>query len=379
MTSGNSKPDITANEALPTLTLPLYAMNGGDGPHSYVQNSSYQRGVVDIAKPIIEEEISKNVDIKVLSSASTNGFWVADFGCSTGHNSFPAMQIITEAIHQKHAASSGLITPKVPKFVVVFNDVITNDFNTLFSSLPPHRNYNAVGVPGDFHARLLPESSLLFAYSSWALHWLTEVPKVVGESGSRAWNKGEILYTKDRKDVCDAYLNQYAKDIEAFLDAREVEMMSGGLMTLLIPAVPAFWNPDTEYTYPSDVNLLGSCLMDMAKKGRFCEAKVDSFNLPYYFPTPEQLKPILERSHSFSLERLEILNNPGKHSLPSVKARAAFIRAVHEGLLADHFGSEVIDELFDLYIQKLAASPVFQNPNNDKSIVILAVLKRKSD
>ncbi|XP_020547784.1 probable S-adenosylmethionine-dependent methyltransferase At5g38100 [Sesamum indicum] len=100
-----------------------------------------------------------------------------------------------KAIYQKHAASSGLITPKVPKFFVVFNDVITNDFNTLFSSLPPHRNYNAVGVPGDFHARLLPESSFLFAYSSWALQWLTQVPKVVGESGSPAWNKGEILYT----------------------------------------------------------------------------------------------------------------------------------------------------------------------------------------
>ncbi|KAL0438850.1 UNVERIFIED_CONTAM: Loganic acid O-methyltransferase [Sesamum latifolium] len=220
MSCKNKKADSIGKEALPRLTLPLYAMNAGDGPNSYVQNSSYQGGVLDIAKPIIEEEISKNLDIKDLSSTSTNGLWVADFGCSTGHNSFPAMQIITQAIYQKHAASSGIITPKVPKFFVVFNDVITNDFNTLFNSLPPHRNYDAVGVPGDFHGRLLPESSLLFAYSSWALQWLTEVPKVVGESGSPAWNKGEILYTKDRQEVCDAYLNQYAKDIEAFLEAK---------------------------------------------------------------------------------------------------------------------------------------------------------------
>ncbi|KAL0438851.1 UNVERIFIED_CONTAM: Loganic acid O-methyltransferase [Sesamum latifolium] len=119
--------------------------------------------------------------------------------------------------------------------------------------------------------------------------------------------------------------------------------------------------------------------MDMAKKGRFCEAKVDSFNLPFYFTTPEQLKAILERSHSFSLERLEILNNPEKHTLPNVNARATFFRAVHEGLLTDHFGSEIVDELFDLYIEKLAASLIFQNPNNDKSMVILAVLKRRSN
>ncbi|KAK4409667.1 Loganic acid O-methyltransferase [Sesamum angolense] len=156
-------------------------------------------------------------------------------------------------------------------------------------------------------------------------------------------------------------------------------MVSGGLMALLVPAVPAFWNPETEYTIPCDLNLLGSCLVDMAKKGRFSEAKVDSFNLPFYFTTPEQLKAILERSHSFNIERLEILNNPGKHTLPSVKARAAFYRAVLEGLLTDHFGSDIIDELFALYMEKLAASPVFLNPENDKSIVILAVLKRRSN
>ncbi|KAL0438848.1 UNVERIFIED_CONTAM: Loganic acid O-methyltransferase [Sesamum latifolium] len=117
----------------------------------------------------------------------------------------------------------------------------------------------------------------------------------------------------------------------------------------------------------------------MFLQGRFCEAKVDSFSLPFYFTTPKQLKAILERSHSFTLERLEILNNPGKHTLSDVKARATFFRAVHEGLLTDHFGNEIIDELFNLYTEKLATSPIFQNPNNDKSILILAVLKRRSD
>ncbi|KAL0463512.1 UNVERIFIED_CONTAM: Loganic acid O-methyltransferase [Sesamum latifolium] len=301
MSSKKSKLDIMGNGLLPRRTLDLYAMNAGDGPRSYVQNSSYQRGVVDIAKPIIEDEIARKLDIKNLSSTSPNCIWVADFGCSTGHNSFPAMQIVTQAIYQKHM---------------------------LFSRL----------------------------------------------------SKGELLVLqRDRKEVCAAYLNQYAKDIEAFLEARAVEMVSGGLMALLISGVPASWNPDTEYTLPSDINLLGSCVMDMAKKGRFSEAKVDSFNLPLYFTTPEQLKTILERSYSFTIERFEILNNPGKHALRSVNAHAAFYRAVIEGPLTNHFGSDIMDELFDLYMEKLAASPVFLNPDNDKSIVILAVLKRRSD
>ncbi|PIM99554.1 Loganate O-methyltransferase [Handroanthus impetiginosus] len=350
----------------------LYAMNAGEGPQSYFLNSSYQGGVIDVAKPIIEEEINTKLDIKNLP----NRFCIADFGCSTGHNSFPAIQIITQAINQKY--KSPKITSGTLEFSVFFNDAITNDFGTLFRSLPPNIRYHAKAVPGDFHGRLLQEYSLHFAYSSWSLHWLSTVPEAVADSSSPAWNKGEILYTRDRKLVCDAYLDQYEKDIGSFLESRAVEIVSGGLMTLLVPAVPDFWNPEREYTVTSDISyLLGSCLVDMAKKGRFNEAKVDSFNLPYYFPTPEQLKAILSKNQSFTTERFEIINDPGKHTLASVNARAAFFRAIHERLLSNHFGSDIMDELFELYMKKLEASPVFKNPDNDKTIVILAVLKRK--
>ncbi|KAK6134171.1 hypothetical protein DH2020_032083 [Rehmannia glutinosa] len=362
-----------------------------NGPLSYVQNSSYQRGVIHVAKPIIEQEIATKLDAQHLASISPNGLCIADFGCSTGHNSFPAMQFIIQAIKQN------LEYTKIPEFYVYFNDVVTNDFNTLFNLLPPDRLYRAAAMPGDFHGRLLPEYSLHFGYSSCSLHWLTEIPKAVADRDSLAWNKGEILYTGDRKEVCEAYLEQYSRDIESFLKSRAVEMVGGGLMALLVPAVPEFWNPEIEYTIPSDINLMGSCLMDMAKKswrknrrggsgpgitrlmGRFSEEKVDSFNIPFYFTTPQQLKAIMEKSHSFSIERTEILNNPGKYTLPSVNARAAFFRAVHERLLTDHFGSEIIDELFGHYMEKLAVSPVFLNPDNDKSVVILVVLKRKID
>ncbi|KAK6157621.1 hypothetical protein DH2020_011869 [Rehmannia glutinosa] len=368
-------------------------MNAGDGPLSYVQNSSYQRGAIDVAKPIIEQEIATKLDIKQIYSNNPNGICtIADFGCSTGHNSFPVMQFITQAINRKLEYSS----PKIPEFHVYFSDVVTNDFNTLFSSLPPDRLYRATAVPGDFHGRLLPEYSLHFGYSAWSLQWLTEIPKAVTDRDSPAWNKGEILYRGDKKEVCEAYLEQYSRDIESFLKSRAVEMVGGGLMAFLVPGVPEFWNPEIEYTIPSYLNLLGSCLMDMAKQlllvhvsrscfiemlfqGRLSKAKVDSFNLPFYYPAPQQLKAILERSHSFTIERMEILNNPGKYTLPSANARAAFFRACLERLLTNYFGSEIIDELFDLYRKKLSASPVFLNPDNDKSIEILIVLKRKTD
>lgn len=234
----------------------------------------------------------------------------------------------------------------------------------------------AAGVPGDFHRRLLPPSSLHFAYSSWSLHWLTEVPKAVASRDSPAWNKGRILYSQDRKEVCDAYLEQLEKDVGAFLEARAVEIVGGGGMALVIPGVPASWDPETEYTIPCHINLLGSCLMDMARQGRVREAEIDSFNFPYYFPTLHQLKAMVHNTHSFSIQRAEIIHNPGKHTLSSVEEWAAFYRAVHEGLLTRHFGRGIIDELFDMFANRLAISPYFHNPCNDRSLVILLVLKR---
>ncbi|KAL0326937.1 UNVERIFIED_CONTAM: Loganic acid O-methyltransferase [Sesamum angustifolium] len=106
----------------------LYAMNGGEGPNSYAQNSSYQREVVDVAKPIIEEEIAMKLDVKQLLSTNTKSFRIADFGCSTGHNSFPAMQIITEAVEKKFRTEG--LNSQVPDFQVFFNDQVMNDFNT---------------------------------------------------------------------------------------------------------------------------------------------------------------------------------------------------------------------------------------------------------
>ena len=210
-----------------------------------------KRGILEAAKAIIEEEITTKLDI------STNSFFcIADFGCSTGNNSFPAMHTIIEAIKWKYESSD----LKTPDFYVWFNDVVSNDFNTLFRSLPPDRSYEVAAIAGDFRRRLFPPSSVHFAYSSCALHWLTEAPKAAVGLKSSVWIGGES------EEAYEAYVNQFERDLEAFLKCRAVEMVEGGIMALLIAAVPTYWDPRKEYTVASVTELLRSSLLDLAEK-----------------------------------------------------------------------------------------------------------------
>jgi hypothetical protein len=52
---------------------------------------------------------------------------------------------------------------------------------------------------------------------------------------SPAYNRGRIFYANAPAEVCEAYLAQFAKDMECFLGARAQEIVPGGLMALLIP------------------------------------------------------------------------------------------------------------------------------------------------
>ncbi|CAA2960942.1 probable S-adenosylmethionine-dependent methyltransferase At5g37990 [Olea europaea subsp. europaea] len=349
------------------------AMNGGVGTESYAKNSIYQRGIVETAKDIITEGINKNLDIEKLSSTSVNTFRIADFGCSTGPNTFIAMQTIVETAWKKFKTE--LSDSQVPDFQVFFNDRTSNDFNTLFASLPPERKYYAAGVPGSFHKRQFPKDSLHFAHSSCTLNWLSVMPQEILDNSSPAWNQGKIMYSGEKKEVLNAYALQYAKDLDSFFKARAQELVCGGLMALVVPTVP---NPNhdlSSITFPS-YDLLGTCLIELAERGRFDAAKVDSFNLPVYYTYPNELKAIIEKNQDFRIERIEVLNIPSKHHTnPDPKAYSLTQRAVFEGLLQEHFGSEFMDELFDLYTEKIEETAVLLNPK-ETSMVTFVLLKR---
>ncbi|PQQ15533.1 hypothetical protein Pyn_28926 [Prunus yedoensis var. nudiflora] len=91
--------------------------------------------------------------------------------------------------------------------------------------------------------------------------------------------KGRIDYSNSTEEVVRAYEVQYAEDMECFMHARAQEIVYGGLMVLIIPGRPN-GTPHSQTSLNVVYQLLGSCLMDLARKGVVREEKVDSFNIP---------------------------------------------------------------------------------------------------
>ncbi|GFP86249.1 probable S-adenosylmethionine-dependent methyltransferase at5g38780 [Phtheirospermum japonicum] len=311
-------------------------MTGGDGNESYTKNSLYQGAVINSAKPLVQKSIAEHIDQLIISSPTLETFCIADLGCSVGPNTFFAISNILEPIKLKYPNS---------EFQVHFSDHTLNDFNTLFKSLPPNRDYYASGVPGSFYTRLFPRASLHVAHCSTALHWLSQVPREITDRTSRAYNKGKIHNVGHNEEVTNAYLRQFATDLVKFLDARAQELVPGGLVMLILPARPD-GAPHSQIVLSVMMDMIGDCLMDLARE-------VEEFNVPMHFASPQELEQVIKQHGRFSIERME--------NVPQVQASDIFtspeqlslaIRASTEELITKHFGREISDRVFPLFPEK---------------------------
>nr|POE71627.1 isoform 2 of probable s-adenosylmethionine-dependent methyltransferase at5g38100 [Quercus suber] len=81
---------------------------------------------------------------------------------------------------------------------------VSNDFNTLFKSLPPNRQYFAVGVPGSFHGILsLYDISVVWdSNARWSFLGTQHFSRFVEISSSRVvrWNPSPKAMVKVNYD-----------------------------------------------------------------------------------------------------------------------------------------------------------------------------------
>nr|CAD1842766.1 unnamed protein product [Ananas comosus var. bracteatus] len=314
-------------------------MNSGVGDISYAENSTFQQKMIaSFAKTARQEAAVDSFRAAICPTKMT----IADLGCSVGPNVLQMASEIIEAIAQ----ASHQLNRRPPEMQVFLNDLPGNDFNTLFSLLPEFYELRETklqetdqeqvpcfisGVPGSFYVRLFVSKSLHFVYSSNSLHWLSQVPQMQLQDGSEAPlnNKGNVV--------------------------------EGGHMVLTFMA-----RRSSDPLAPMDFDgweLLAKALRDMVSLGLTEEEKVDSFNLPWYAPSMEEVKDEITIQGSFAIKKIELFDinwddnsqeaprndhnyNPvAKSTLTMAKAS----RAVLESMLKSHFGEAIIEKLFERY------------------------------
>ncbi|WCJ35217.1 S-adenosyl-L-methionine-dependent methyltransferases superfamily protein [Euphorbia peplus] len=322
-------------------------MNKGDGETSYAKNSSVQRKIISVSKAVTEEAVIKMFEKHMKISASIG---IADLGCSSGPNTLDVISEILNIIQKKCSHST-------PEFRVFLNDLPSNDFNTIFESLPDFytklkeekgKNFGQCfinAMPGSFYGRLFASKSMHFFHSSSSLHWLSKIPSGLD-------NKGKIYISKSSPvSVLKAYSEQFQSDFSTFLRLRSEELVGGGCMVLSFigRGSPDATTDQSCYQW----ELLANSLMSLVYEGTIQEEKVDSFNVPYYAPCAEEIKMVVEKQSSFIIDRLEAFEIDWDGDNHNNKCRgqkvAKIVRAVVESMLESHFGNEIMDDLFQRY------------------------------
>ncbi|CAN6851491.1 unnamed protein product [Brassica oleracea] len=301
-------------------------MVGGEGPESYNQNSSYQ---------------SKTSLMQLKTSTAKE----------TGQN--PAENI---------------------EFQVLFNDFTTNDFNTLFQSLPAGRRYYSAGVPGSFFERVLPKESFHIGVINYAFHFTSKIPKGITDRDSPSWNR-DMHYTGFNKAVKKAYLDQYSADTKILLDARADELVPGGLM-LLFGSCLRDGVKMSETSKGIVLDAVGASLNNLAQQGVIEQDKVDSFSTPLHF-AEENLKQIIEENGRFTIEAFEdIIHAKGEFTLDP-KVLAVSCRASFGTFPSQHFGEQVFTKVFDL-IEAMLRQELPRLLNSKPGMQYLIVLRKKN-
>uniref|UniRef100_A0ACD5TT07 Uncharacterized protein n=1 Tax=Avena sativa TaxID=4498 RepID=A0ACD5TT07_AVESA len=316
-------------------------MNHGEGDTSYARNSSIQNAQQSRMRPLIEAAI-----IDLCAGTSTlfpRNVVIADLGCSSGSNALVLVSIAIEAIH-----SYCIQFQRQPPEVCIFlNDLPNNDFNTVVKSLVTLRKSNepivvANVTPGSFYERLFASGSLHLVCSSSSLHWLSKAPEILRRDHIPAYNIDEHARREMLPMILEVYAQQFKDDFTCFLNLRAKELLPGGQMVISLTGRHSngiasklfhIWEPIVQI------------LSVMALEGVIDKSKFDSFYIPMYGPSNEEIREIIQEEGSFSIKEMVVrdFTSDEDSALLTPNRFMHHMRAVFEPIIVQHFG-EVMEE-----------------------------------
>uniref|UniRef100_A0ACD5WR26 Uncharacterized protein n=1 Tax=Avena sativa TaxID=4498 RepID=A0ACD5WR26_AVESA len=313
-------------------------MNHGEGDTSYARNSIIQNAQQNRMRPLIEAAI-----IDLCAGTSTllpRNMVIADLGCSSGPNALVLVSIAIEAIH-----SYCIQFQRQPPEVCIFlNDLPNNDFNTVAKSLVTLQKSSEPSVvanitPGSFYERLFASGSLHLICSSSCLHWLSKAPETLRRNHIPVYNIDENARREMLPMILEAYAQQFKNDFTYFLNLRAKELLPGGQMVISLTGrrisskIFHIWEPIIQI------------LSVMALEGVIDKSKFDSFYMPMYGPSNEEIREIIQEEGSFSIKEMVVHDyaSDEESALLTPNRFMHQMRAVFEPIIVQHFG-EVMEE-----------------------------------
>ncbi|KAK6933045.1 SAM dependent carboxyl methyltransferase [Dillenia turbinata] len=330
-------------------------MNRGVADNSYAQNTFTQK-VNAITKPLLENTIRGLVLKNFRSYDLLN---VADLGCAIGPNTISVIFTVVDTVKK----TCQEINCSTPELQIYLNDLVGNDFNSLFNDLsriPLHdedMSCFVMGAPGSFHGRLFPRNSLHLVHSSYSVHWLSQTSPPI---------------------VSKAYLSQFQNDFTLFLSCRSEEMIPESCAVLILHGRESANPFSGKGVGPWEQ--LAQAISELVSEGLIEEEKLDTFNVPYYVSSKEEIIDIVEREGSFAIELIETFTiNDSKEQDEDIKSNgqktAKNIRSFTEPMISNHFGNAIMDKLYD----KLSCILIeFMAKQSTQTTSIKVVLRRKA-
>ncbi|KAK6227849.1 hypothetical protein SCA6_000189 [Theobroma cacao] len=350
-------------------------MNKGDGENSYVKTSGYTQKVAAVTQPVVYRAAQSLFTGR--NSCSYQVLNVADLGCSSGPNTFTVMSTVIESTRDKCSE----LNWQMPEIQFYLNDLVGNDFNTLFKGLSviqdKYKNVScfAMGAPGSFHGRLFPQNSMHLIHSSYGVQWLSKVPKMTSEGGLSPPNKGKIYISKTSPPaVWKAYLSQFQEDFLSFLRCRSPELVPDGRMVLIIHGRKSADPTTRESCYTWEV--LADAISYQVSQGLIDEEKLNSFNVPYYIPSQEEVRDLVNKEGSFLTEFVDTIEVELEGIWTEPENRAKNLRSFTEPMISHQFGEEVMDKLYDK-VKDILVEDCKQEKQSTRGVSIVLELKKK--
>lgn len=105
---------------------------------------------------------------------------------------------------------------------------------------------------------------------------------------------------------------------------------------------------------------------------------MDSFNVPLYVASPNDMTKVVNKSGYFSIEKIEIIESQSK-ILAEADAKSLIIhlRATLEGIFTKHFGANISDEMFARTMDKCEEISSWMKVEYKKASQLFVILKRK--